>query len=78
MKEDTKFSLLMIATGVALAGVVALAVIQDRYEWSTAYLAFIKQTGNPNGLTFEEWRALTKAGRPQTVNIPVVIPIPTR
>lgn len=49
----------------------------ETVEMPKAYEAWCKMGGNPNGLTFEEWRSLVRAGqRSSTTTVaPVVIPM---
>lgn len=58
---------------VLLLGVLIWsAVHKERVVMKEGFQAWVKQTGNPSHLTYDEWRALWRTqGRPS--DIPVVI-----
>lgn len=65
---------------VLLAGVISLWWHHRHHEQvqlPAAYAAWCKHTGNPNHLTYDEWRAMLRAEEPRTsttfVPAPVII-----
>lgn len=74
--------MLKMEVGIVLVIVVLLGLVgvagyhKESVEMPEAYRAWVKQTGNPKELTFEEWRALKRADeRDGTTVVPVIIPI---
>jgi len=48
---------------------------EEQVEMPKAYQAWIKQTGNEKGLTFQEWRSLLRANEKQNDSTLIFIPV---
>ena len=61
MWDDLWLTIFVVAI-VAIIAVIALGVVhQERTQMPKAYAAWVKQTDNPKGLSYDEWRSLMRA-----------------
>lgn len=62
---------------VALVAIITLTILcayhREKVVMPEAYQAWVKQTGNTNQLTYEEWRSLMRANEKQNTQI-ILIP----
>lgn len=60
-----------------IIGMIACDIYHEKVEMPESYRAWVKQTGNPKSLTFDEWRALVRATEhhDDTTFVPIYMPI---
>lgn len=62
--------LVVIAIIAMILGAVLSVAYPERTPLYQSYSAWVKQTGNPNKLTFQEWEALTRVYRNGEIPMP--------
>lgn len=77
--ETLKMYALEIFTVSLIVGISAVLIFgvmhRERVEMPKAYAAWVKQTGNGKGLTYEEWRSLIRAQDKRDTGI-ILMPLP--
>lgn len=77
IKEMTLIEWVIIATIIALSCLVAWpCYYKSTVTMPAAYQAWVKQTGNPKELTYEEWRSLMRANERQNDQTIIFMPMP--
>jgi hypothetical protein len=63
---------------IALLGFIGFSIYhKESVEMPESYQSWVKQTGNPKSLTYEEWRSLVRVKQdqePAPVIVPIIIP----
>jgi Tfp pilus assembly major pilin PilA len=61
LKEFTWIEYLVVVVVIMLvAGAIGGAIFNESVEKPKQYQAWCKQTGNPNEITYQEWRSLER------------------
>jgi len=67
LKRRSAFTIIEVLVVIAIIAIIGTALYAgyyvERVQMPESYQAWVKQTGNPNKLTFREWRALVRAYR---------------
>ena len=73
------FTLIEVCIVLAILGLLAVIVVgalhKERTEMPAAYAAWVKQSGNPKELTYDEWRVLMKANERQNDSTVIFMPM---
>jgi len=73
------FSIIEVLIVLTIIAIMSYMVVSSAYNevttMPTAYSAWVKQTGNPKELTYEEWRSLMDATRGQQDTTLIFMPI---
>lgn len=74
------FTMVEVVIVVAIIGLLAAIVLgvhhhKEKVVMPAAYSAWVKQTGNPKELSYDEWRTLMKANERQRDNTVIFMPM---
>ena len=72
----TMFDAVVALSIIALLIIITFVVAHlDNVEMSEAYTAWVKNTGNTQELSYEEWRALMKVNKRQQRGTTILVPM---
>ncbi len=61
MRDRITFTIVVLGIIAFILTIAYFVEIQRTERYAKAYPAWVKQTGNPKELTFEEWRAIKES-----------------